>query len=323
MAAPTNTFTRYDAIGVREDLSDIIYDISPVEVPLLSNLGKKKAKQTFFEWQTDALAAAVTTNAVVEGDDTTAVAVSPTTRVGNYTQIMKKAFTISGTLEATDRAGRAEEAAYQKAKRLKELKRDMEATLTSSQVAVAGGNTTARKTAALDSWLVTNRSNGNGTTGDYSYTSTPITARTAATTGTIRTFTETILKDIIKQQWSSGGQTKLLMVGPYNKQVVSGFAGIAEQRFEVKGDKQASIIGAADVYVSDFGNVSVVPNRFQPEDRAYLIDPDYASVAELRPVFSEKLAKTGDAEKFHVLWEGGLQVDNEAAHAVARDLTTS
>lgn len=323
MAAPTNTFTRYDAVGIREDLSDIIYDISPVEVPFVSNAGKKKAKQTFFEWQTDELSAAVTTNAVVEGDDTTAAAISPTARVGNYTQIMKKSFTISGTLEATDRAGRAEEAAYQKAKRLKELKRDMEATFTSSQVAVAGGNTTARKTAAFDSWLVTNRNNGNGTTGDYSYTTTPITARTAATTGTIRTFTETILKDIIKQQWSSGGQTKVLMVGPHNKQVVSGFAGIAELRKEASGRGQATIIGAADVYVSDFGNVSVVPNRFMPEDRAYLMDPEYVSVATLRPVFSEKLAKTGDSEKFHVLTELGLQVDNEAAHAVARDLATS
>lgn len=323
MAAPTNTFTRYDAVGVREDLSDIIYDISPVEVPLLSNIGKKKAKQTFFEWQTDALAAASTTNAVIEGDDTVAIAVAPTARVGNYTQISKKAFTISGTLEATDRAGRAEEAAYQKAKRLKELKRDMEATLTSSQVAVAGGNTTARKTAALDGWLKSNTNNGNGTTGDYAYTSTPLTARTAATTGTIRTFSETILKDIVKKQWASGGQTKMLMVGPYNKQVVSGFQGIAEIRVDVPKGRQATIVGAADVYRSDFGDVSVVPNRFMPEDRAYLIDPEYLSLATLRPVFSEKLAKTGDSEKFHVLTEYGLQVDNEAAHAVARDLTVS
>lgn len=323
MAAPTNTFTRYDAVGVREDLSDIIYDISPVEVPLLSNIGKKKAKQTFFEWQTDALAAASTTNAVIEGDDTVAIAVAPTARVGNYTQISKKAFTISGTLEATDRAGRAEEAAYQKAKRLKELKRDMEATLTSSQVAVAGGNTTARKTAALDGWLKSNTNNGNGTTGDYTYTSTPLTARTAATTGTIRTFSETILKDIVKKQWASGGQTKMLMVGPYNKQVVSGFQGIAEIRVDVPKGRQATIVGAADVYRSDFGDVSVVPNRFMPEDRAYLIDPEYLSLATLRPVFSEKLAKTGDSEKFHVLTEYGLQVDNEAAHAVARDLTVS
>lgn len=323
MGAPTNTFTRYDAVGVHEDLSDVIYDLSPVEVPFLSNVGKKKAKQTQFEWQTDALAAASTTNAVIEGDDTVAGAVTPTKRLSNYTQIMKKAFTISGTLEATDRAGRAEEAAYQKVKRMKELKRDMEATLTSSQVAVAGGNTTARKTAAFDSWLITNRNNGNGTTGDYAYTSTPITARTAATTGNIRTFTETILKDIIKQQWSSGGQTKMLMVGPYNKQVVSGFAGIAEQRHNVPSAKQGVIIGAADVYVSDFGNVQVVPNRFMPEDRAYLIDPEYVSIATLRPAFSEKLAKTGDAEKYHVLTEIGLQVDNELAHAVARDLSAA
>lgn len=323
MAAPTNTFTRYDAIGVREDLSDIIYDISPVEVPFVSNIGKKKAKQTFFEWQTDALASAVTTNAQVEGDDITAVAVSPTTRVGNYTQILNKSFTISGTLEATDRAGRAEEAAFQKAKRLKELKRDLEATLTSSQVAVAGGNTTARKTAAFDSWLKTNTNNGNGGTGDYAYTTTPITARTAATTGNIRTFTETILKDVLKKQWTSGGESKMLMVGPFNKQVFSGFPGIADQRHEAPKSGQTQIIGAADVYVGDFGDVAVVPNRFMPEDRAYVIDPEYVSLATLRPVTSEKLAKTGDADKFYMVMEAGLQVDNEKAHAVARDLTQS
>lgn len=322
MTMATNAFNRYDAVGIREDLSDTIYNISPTETPFVSNIGKRKAKNTFFEWQTDSLATAVTTNAQLEGDDTAAAAITPTTRVGNYTQIFKKVWTITGTLEATDRAGRKSEMAYQMAKKGKELKRDMEATLLSTQVAVAGGTTTARKTAAFDSWLKTNRNNGNGGTGDYSYTTTPITARTAATTGNIRTYTETIFKDVNSQLWTSGGEGDMLLVNAFQKAKVSAFTGIADLRHET-GAKQATIIGGADVYVSDFGNVTVTPDRFMPTDLAYQIDPDYVSLATLRPFFHEELAKTGDSAKHHMIVEAGLQVDNEGAHGVARDLATS
>jgi hypothetical protein len=323
MTMAANAFSRYDAIGIREDLANTIYNISPTETPFVSAIGKRSAKNTFFEWQTDALAAASTTNAQLEGDDTASTAISPTTRVGNYTQIFKKVWTITGTLEATDRAGRKSENAYQMAKKGKELKRDMEATFLSAQVAVSGGTTTARQTAAFDSWLKTNTDNGNGGTGDYSYTTTPITARTAATTGTIRTFTETILKNIVKKAWNAGGEPDMLMVGPVNKQRASGFTGIATIRKDAPGNKPATIIGAADVYVSDFGEVSVVPNRFTQESCAFVIDPSFASVATLRPFFSEQLAKTGDSAKYHMIVECGLEVDNEAAHAVARDLQTT
>lgn len=322
MALTTNGFTTYDAKGIREDLSDTIFNISPVETPLVSNVGKRKASNTYFEWQTDALASAVTTNAQLEGGDVTAVAVSPTTRVGNYTQIFLKSFAISGTLEATDRAGRKQEQAYQMAKRTKEIKRDMEATFTSSQVAVAGGTTTARKTACLDSWLVTNTNNGNGGTGDYSYTTTPITARTAATTGTIRTWTETIFKDVIQKTWTAGGEADMVLVSGVNKQRASAFSGIADLRHET-GTKDITIIGGADVYRSDFGELTMTPDRFMPADRAYHVDPNYVSLATLRPLFMDELAKTGDAKKYELIIECGLQVDNEGANGVARDITTT
>lgn len=320
MTMITNAFNRYDAVGVREDLSNTIYNVDPVETPFISNIGKKSAKQTFFEWQTDGLAAASTNNAYLEGDETASVPLTPTTRVGNYTQIFKKVWSITGTLEATDRAGRKSENAYQMAKKGKELKRDMEATFLSTQVAVSGGTTTARKTAAFDSWLKSNTNNGNGTTGDYAYTTTPITARTAATTGTIRTYTETILKDVISQSWESGGEARMVILGAFQKQRASGFQGIAELRKDAPGSRQATIVGGADVYVSDFGNVTFVPDRFAPADVAYHVDPNYVSVATLRPFFTEKLAKTGDGEKYHMIVECGLQCDNEAAHGVARDL---
>jgi len=322
MAAPANTFTRYDAVGIRDDLSNVIYTIAPVETPFVSNIGKRKARNTFFEWQTDALAAASTTNARTEGDDVTAAAITPTARVGNYTQIMDKPFTISGTVEATDRAGRKSEWAYQMAKKSKELKRDMEATFTSTQVAVAGGATTARKTAAFDSWLITNTNNGNAGTGDYAYSTTPVTARTAATTGDIRTFSEVIFKDVIAQTWAAGGEADMVMVGAFQKAKASAFAGIAELRHET-GTGKVTIIGGADVYVSDFGQLTFVPNRFMPANLAYNVDRNYAAVASLRPFHDEKLAKSGDADKYVLRVEAGLQVDNEAAHGVARDLTVA
>lgn len=322
MSQPTNTFSTYAAIGIREDLSDKIFNISPIETPLISAAGKRKVTNTFFEWQVDSLAAAVTTNAVIEGDDTAAVAVSPTTRVGNRTQIFKKSFTISGTLEATDRAGRKAEMAYQMMKKGRELKRDMEATFTSSQVAVAGDDSTARKTACFDSWLKTNTNNFNGTTSDYVYTTTPITGRTAATTGTVRTWTETIFKDVISKTWTSGGEADMVLVNAFQKQRASGFSGIATIRKEAgKSAKSTVVVGAADVYVSDFGELTFVPDRFMPVERAYNVDKNYVALGTLRPIFMEELAKTGDAKKFHMLTEVGLMVNNEAAHGVQRDLS--
>lgn len=320
MAQPTNTFDTYDAKGIREDLANVIYNISPEETPFVSNVGKASAKSTYFEWQQDSLAATDTANAQIEGDDAPAVEPSPTARIGNYTQISRKTVTVSGTLEAVDKAGRKSEMAYQMAKRAAELKRDIEAIATSGQAAVAGNSTTARQTAGFGAFLRTNTSNGatgtdptlSGTTSGY--------PNAAAGNGTDRAYTETILKDVVAQVWAEGGDARMLMVGALLKQKVSTFAGIAQQRFNVQGAKQGTIIGAADIYVSDFGNLEVVPNRFQPVDVAYHVDPSMAAIAWLRPFQKQELAKTGDADKMLLICEWGVKVNNERAHGVARDL---
>jgi hypothetical protein len=319
MVMIASAFSTYAAKGIREDLSDTIWNISPTETPLCSNAGKRNVTNTFFEWQTDNLGTALTTNAQLEGDVIAASAITATVRLGNYVQIMDKRFAITGTEEAVKKAGRKSEIAYQTAKKGKELKRDMEAAFTSIQVAVAGGATTARQSACFDSWLKTNTDNGAGGS-NYAYTTTPITARTA---GTARAFTEVILKTVIRKQWNAGGEPKLLMVGPYNKTIASTFVGIADNRYNVKGDSPTTIIGAADIYVSDFGNVNIVPNRFQPEFSAYIVDPEHVNIGVLRPFHTEELAKTGDGRPFAVRIEAGIEVTNESAHGVAHDLTTS
>jgi hypothetical protein len=320
MAIVTNTFTRYSAIGIREDLSNVIYNISPEETPFISNIGRESVKNTYFEWQTDSLAAASASNASVEGDDISSfTAVNPTARVGNYTQISTKNVIISGTLEALDKAGRRSELTYQLAKLGSELKRDMESALLANQASVAGNTSTARRTAGLPAWLTSNTSFGSGGA-NPTVGSTPTAARTD---GTQRAFTETILKNVISSVWTSGGTPKMLMVGAFNKQAASAFTGIATRFRDVPAGSQAQIIGAADVYVSDFGTVSIVPNRFQRPRDAFVIDPEYASLAVLRPIQQMELAKTGDAEKRLMLVEYGLKVSNEAAHGIAADLTVS
>lgn len=326
MSQTANTFDTYNAKGIRESLSNVIYNISPEETPFMSNIGRENVKNTYFEWQTDSLAAASTTNAQVEGDDvSTYDSTSATTRIGNYTQISNKTVLISGTLESVDKAGRRSELAYQLAKRSAEIKRDMESIMLTNQAASggsAGVSSALRKSGSLLAFLKSNTDKGTGGA-DPSYTTKPDATRTDATNANLRTFTEAILKTVIQKVWAAGGTPKILMVGPVNKQRVSGFAGIAQIRKEVVGNRAATIIGAADVYVSDFGNVNVVPNRFQRERDAFVLDPEYASVAFLRPFSTVELAKTGDAEKRMILVEWGLKVNTEAAHGLAADLTTT
>lgn len=322
MAAITNTYTRFDAKGVREDLSNVIYQISPEETPFMSNVGKENVKNTYYEWQTDDLAAAVSTNAQIEGDDITSfTAATPTVRLGNYTQISRKDVIISGTLESVDKAGRRSEMSLQMAKKSAELKRDMETAMLSNQGAAAGDTSTARKTGALQAFLKTNTNEGTGG-GDPSYTTTPTAARTDATAGDLRSFSEVLLKDVIQKVWTQGGKPSVVMAGPVNKQNLSKMAGIAAQRFNAQSAKPSTIIGAADIYVSDFGNVTIVPNRFQRERDVFVLDTEYASVAYLRPFQTVELARSGDADKRMLLCEFGLKVMNEKAHGAVYDLNS-
>jgi hypothetical protein len=320
MAIVTNTFTTYSAKGIREDLSNVITNISPEETPYMSNIGRENVTNTLFEWQTDALDSAAA-NAQLEGDDVTFNSVTATVRLTNYAQIARKTIVLSNTEEVVNKAGRRSELAYQIAKRGSELKRDQEFSFLNNAVAVAGNTTTARVTASLGAFIKTNVDYDTTNGVNPSYTTLPNSARTD---GTVRTFTETILKSVIQKVWTQGGMPKILMVGPVNKQRVSGFAGIASARYNINGgDRPATIIGAADIYVSDFGQVQVVPNRFQRERDAWVLDPEYAKMVVLRPYQQVELAKTGDAEKRMLLVEFGHKVLAENAHGLAADLVTS
>ena len=315
MAQPTNTYDAYDLVGGREDLMNIITNISPTDVPFQSNIGRSKATAILHEFQTDALATPAS-NAVIEGDDSAAEAQVATVRETNRTQISKKVVLVTGTANATVKAGRGKnELSYLLAKAGKELKRDMEVDLTSKNPAVVGDASTARKLRGAEAWIYTNT--------DYG-TSGATTSAGAVTDGTQRVFTETMLKTALQACFTEGGDPDCVMVGPFNKTKVSGFGGIATLYRDTAGSKgQASIMGAADLYISDWGEVKIVPNRFQRDRTALIIEKDKWAVAYLRPFRQEKLAKTGDSDKVHMLVEYTLESKNQKSSGKVADLTTS
>lgn len=321
MAVITNTYLSYDAKGIRENLSDAIYRISPEETPFQSAVGKESVDGVYYEWQTDALASAGA-NAVVEGDEATFSAATPTVRLGNYCQISRKSVIVSGTLERVSKAGRKSEMALQLAKKAAELKRDMEFIATQNQAANAGATATARLTAGFESFLRTNADRGatgadptlSGTTAGY--------PDAAPTDGTQRAWTETILKTVSQSVYESGGNPTVLMVGAAQKVVTSSFAGLSANRNTVSsGAKPVAVVAAVELYVGDFQTLQVVPNLFQRNRSAFLLDPSQASIVFLRPFFTKDIAETGDASKKLLLVEWGLKVNTEAAHGIAADLT--
>ena len=323
MTAQTNAFGTYQAIGNREDLSDLISMISPTKTPFMMLAGKAKATGKTHEWQTDALAAAVTTNAQLEGDVIVGTASTPTVRLANYCQISTKDAVVTGTQEKVLKAGRKSEMARQMAKRLAELKRDMESVLCSNQRGAAGATGTARKLRGLAAFNNTNTNRYTASTsGTKGKNSTAPTSATGAPTdaGNTRALTELLLKGVLATCYAAGAEVDSIMVGPHNKQVISTFAGRSSSREMVDKNK---ILGAADVYMSDFGDLKIFPNIFGRERECVLLNADMVDVAYLRAPFTYDLAKTGDSERKAVTTEYTLQVNNYGGIGVIADINTS
>jgi hypothetical protein len=323
MTVPTNVIGSVGSavanIGIREDLEDTIYRVAPEETPFVTNIGTKKASQTYHEWQTETLATAVATNAQLEGDDVgTLGAANLTTRVGNICQIHWKTGGVSGTQESVNKAGRDSELARQKVLKTIEIKRDLEMRAIGNFAAVQESGATTRKLGGLLAWLTSNDNRGaTGSDGGFSASPGPA----AATNGTQRTFTEALVKATLATTFSNGGKPTQAYMGPTHKQQFSAFTGIADVRSEVRGNSMATITGAADVYVSDFGAITLIPHAYALTRDCVLVDPKMAAIATLRGLQSTALAKTGDSERFLILMEKTLVVSNEKAHAVVADLT--
>jgi len=320
MAVNTNTNETYDVSTIREDLQDALISISPTDTPFMTAIGRKSVDNTYFEWGVVELASADSANRVVEGESAPGNdAATNAVRQANYTQISDKVVEVSDTANAVNGAGNAQTTAKQVAYKLKELKRDMETMLTANVAASAGASGTARQTAGLPAFLRTNADRGtSGADGTTSGTGTAGYVDAAATDGTQRTVTEALLKSVIADCWDQGAEPSIVLCGSSQKQTISTFTGNATKYKDIS-DKTLS--AAIDVYVSDFGELTIVPSRFSRSRDVLVLDPNYARVAYLKPTSQKELARTGHAERRLISVEYGLQIDNEAAHGVVADVS--
>jgi hypothetical protein len=313
----------YDLRGLAEDVENIIYNISPMDTVMFNTAKKKKASAVRHDWQVDTLASAVNTNAVIEGADATYGSVPPTTVLSNYCQISRKVVAVSGTQRKVDTAGRADEYSYQIAKRGRELKRDMERALTQNQASSAGGAGTARSLGSLESWLATNKTSaGTGTAQTTAGFGSGVVAAPVDST-VAGTFTKAQLDHVIQACWNQGGDPKVIMVGPHNRTLISGFSGISTLQTDANASGNVTLMGAIDFYKSNFGTLKVMANRFQRDRTAFVLDMEYFALGTLRDMQTAPLAKTGDSDRAMLLCEYTLVVKNQAASGKITDLTTS
>ena len=311
MAKVQNAFDTYSAQADREQLSDVIYNISPQTTPFMSSIGKNTIKNVVFDWQTENLPTPSGAGNL-EGFELTRSASTATTRVSNVAMISKRDATVTGSQQSSDPAGKKSEMAHQLAIMSKALKRDMETALCQKGAKTTGNATTARVTGGFESWITSNASRGtNGAaTGNGA----------APTDGTQRALTEALLKDVLQSAFSNGGEPSLAICGPVNKQKISGFTGRASARQMIDAN---TVEASVSIYASDFGELKIVPSNFSRERSLLLVDPDFAKVSYLRDFQTVDIATIGDAETKMIVVEYGLEVSNEAAHGVVADLTTS
>jgi hypothetical protein len=319
MAVPSNLYQKGSLKGNREDLIDKIFNTSKTETPLTSAFGRTTATSTFHEWQRDALGAANANNAMIDGDDATMTAQVSTDRVGNYLQTFSKVYGVSRRANIIKKAGRGLEMKYIRGKNMLELKRDVEAMVVSSNPAVADTTSVAGKSAGLGVQLYANAlHNGAGATASW----TSGAPTTAVTAGTNRAFTEALFKTACQNIYTnSGAFVEMAVMSPSHKATFSGFTGIAQNRFEVKGKTQGTVVGAADVYISDFGAISIVPHYLMAgANEVYLLNTDYIELATLDGFKTEPLAKTGDSDKEFITFDTCLAVRSSTAQAKIDDL---
>jgi len=320
MGVTANTNETYDVSTIKEDLQDAMISISPTDTPVMSAIGRRNVDNTYFEWGVVSLAAASNANRVIEGESAPGNdAPTNAVRQGNYTQISDKVVEVSDTANAVNGAGDAQTTAKQIAYKLKELKRDMESMLCDNVAGSAGASGTARSSAGLPAYLRTNASRGtNGADGTTSGSGVSGYVNAAATDGTQRAITEALLKGVIADCWTQGAEPSVVICGPSQKQTISAFTGNATRYKEAEDSK---LNAAIDVYISDFGELQIVPSRFSRSRDVLVLDPNYARVAYLKPTSQKPLARTGHAERRLISVEFGLQVDNEAAHGVIADVS--
>ena len=294
------TFKTYDSVGAKEDVSDVISMLTPHKVPFSSSIGQDTVKQKVYQWQEDELEPGKD-NAQVEGFDATEEDCTTTEMLQNTTQIMSRTIKLSGSLQATDHYGRANELARQLVKKGKSLRLDLErAYVGVDQAMVLGSDTVARRTASVSQLIhADNKIEANGVA-----------------------LNETLVRSAIRRAFDAGSDgAETFMVKPTDAELVSEFAGTAERVRDVNA-APTKIVVKVDIYTTALGTLRVTINREIKPEFAVLYDPSMwrRSVLRGRGWFRETLAKTGDNTKIMLAGEYGLKHDNRKGAVLITEL---
>lgn len=321
MASPTNTYTTYSLRGAAEDVDSKIYNLDPEETPFASTLAGEKVTARIHQWQEDSFATANKDNAMVEGDDFSGQAQAPTLMLQNSVQTFRKDVVTSGLANAIKKYGRQSEQDYLLEKATVEIRKDIEAAFLSNNVAVAGNGTTASKLAGLELFANVNVSHGSG--GSTAAIPNATLPTVAPTDGTTRALTEPIFTSVLRSMWENGGKPKVCYLSMNQKNVVNGFAGIADRRVDVKPRGMASVIGVVDIYVWETGPVAFVPVQADRIRSRTLFVTDGESVKRgyIRPVSKKQMGATGDNSKTMLVTDVTLKVTNRKGVAKVADLS--
>jgi hypothetical protein len=298
------TYQTFQEVGLKENISDIITNISPRKTPFLSSIGTEKIHQPLFQWQEDSLRSVNGTSAAaVEGADPSDITVTPTVMRNNQTQIFVEAVKVSETTQASLAYGRAKELAYQMSKTSAALKRDLEnAFVGTAQVLNAGSSSTARNMAGAQQQVAS---------GNINYM------------GAATNLSEAGLLIALQNAFTAGADPDRIQVTPSNSIVVAAFASAAGRYRTFTDPKSNNIVNAVNLYVSPFGEQKVEINRFIKAKNTLIYEPAMWSQATLRPWTRTTLAKSGDAEKQMIVGEFSLKHKNYAASAMVIDNATT
>lgn len=293
----------FDLVGIKEEVSDYISMIDPTDTPFLTSIGSEKVSNTLYQWQEDQLRAVAKNTALQGADATDSTRDQPTMR-SNGTQILTETFKVSGTADAIKLYGRDTVTARETMKTGKLLKMDLEHSLVgTAQTYVAAAEAVAGEFAGVQAQIAA------GTTLDVEV------AGAGVNTG----LTEANVIAVHQLMYDEGSDASILMVKPSDTVVIAGWAALSERTRELGGDAK-KITNAVTIYESPFGTVRVVKNRRMRVSDALMYDAKNWKLATLRPWFREKLARTGDADRYQVLGEFGLKHTNRLASGIVTGL---
>jgi hypothetical protein len=328
MTQVAGTTDSFDVASLKESLDSVIWDLFPMDTYFQNNIDKVEVGQPQHQWVFDNLAAAAN-NKQIQGDTFSYATAVTASRVSNYTQIARKAITISETLQASSAVG-GSPTGREVMKKMKEYKRDVEFDLLGRQGSSAGATNTAAASGGVLAWIwgtgaaapgnTVAATSSAGTT--PSYASAAVAGQTDGTTAA-SSVTYTDVENAAELAWLDGGEPDVILCSNGQKKVVDAFTSRATRTADIGSTDKLTIQGSVNILVTSFGTFKVVMSRYIPRNCLVLLQMDKWAMGQLRPTKVIEPAQTADAKNKVIIGEYTLIARNPNSSAKVVDFKES